>query len=94
MLKFNKFIFDDSTNLNMPIPFSLKIEISQLFIQFMSPSRTPLILVFLAKERKKRAMKKKLKRKEEKKMKETNTTKEDFMILMYVTMRVVRLCNT
>ncbi len=28
---------------------------------------------------------------EKKKRKETNTTKEDFMILMYVTMRVVRL---
>jgi hypothetical protein len=48
---------------------------------------------FLAKEKKSNEKKKENSRKE-KKMKETNTTKEDFMILMYVTMRVVRLCNT
>jgi hypothetical protein len=67
MLKFNKFIFDDSKNLNMPIPFSLKIEISQLFIQFMSPSRTPLILVFFSKKKEKKSNEKKNSREKKKK---------------------------
>jgi len=47
-----------------------------------------LILVFLAKEKKKSNETNARKKKKEK----TNTTK-DFKILMYVTMRVVRLCN-
>jgi len=46
---------------------------------------------FRKKEEKKSAMKKENARERER---EINTTKEDFMILMYVTMRVVRLCNT
>ncbi len=51
----------------MPIPFSLKIEISQLFIQFMSPSRTPLILVFFSKKKEKKSNEKKNSREKKKK---------------------------